>query len=1581
MSAPRNCATHSFMTQLLACTVGIVLLSPDCSALGSNLATNTATSTNLTVRSSGEYTPPTAAAQKNATPAYSQVSKRDITCPDLPPLLPDNASHTKDIDSWGSITIAQPKIWQFERVSSLLDGLLRDVEGVSMADLTQLDPNAQNAAAVKFVQSALEAGVQYDQAAAVTNGIARQNFQIQSQAQAQHFEADNAYIQLLTQQRNVQTAQLLAAQNTVNSLQPLADAKTISKEQQQDLDAAKSRVASLNTSLATINDSIGKASLSQLAAAPTLQNTTVQAPASGAETHSTFLGFSDFLSKLPQGIQDNLSTSLKAPSLPATKRLDNFITLLYERLSREISVLQDDLVRNPDNVAYMLQFDVGLYPSKKATDHTARVEFQIDCPGCKVYSLYPGQSSYNIGNFSASTKRITLWGNLLTLIGFGASASYRRQQDQIQGSLIQSVYTAGFQDGMNDDNDPGNRDMPDGDSAIQKFGWYYGAAPFERTVSPGIRSTFALVTVPRESVDSARDIFGNSSACLPFHVNAAWAKNNNPEDQHTWSSPIGRIGRWTAYPAYIGSNKQLMEKAPKDEADHEPMKNGGLKYLPSVIRKTTSVRLPAAPEELSIVARREKDKLHIVRMEYNTVYADTSAALPSQPAIPALPLAGVTTSSATPAATAPPATATPALNPFVPCLPRQCAGMLLRLDRPIDPNLVVTVRSEPLKRVRDSRGRATSILPATQSGSDIAAQLNSNALTVGGNLLLKAVQVDRSLLESDKVEPNSWFPINSNELFLNIARDLATDYEFPVIQITDPSGTLVIPHDLSKGSTELIINGLRMRPQSRIGVERELLRTYASEQAVRAFQIVNKVSCPSDDEVLNHKKLCVDSKEYKELLESEKYKKVLESKPPYDDAPITAGPYPYSTYIPLFLPDTLPKRLYARIGETGEEILIGFLPHQPGETDGPKFHRVGWREGHTQVILEDRDLDFAWSLSCYVQGDELACHLPRPAIQQVYNGYGTICPTAFFCPGAKESAKPLQESISALSDSLKEAAAKKYIQENPGKELDLNSDAVKAIAAAIGLPATPTATPSLDYFVKVLSFTLHEFKATNGIPRVFEKAYVPTLQVWVNQSDTDENQVFYNAEPARIDFFPLSEEYWKRSPFKAWHFKSATPKSVTVEGCNYLSKNDPVPKGQTTHERTLLGLLFSPEPDPLQFPYEKLPGCANFTVPTLGLTRNQVVFEIDASDHSDHWSFPTPFAIPTYRLAPQFAKPLIQPVFPKFDATKSLQQRPTSWVIDFATKQMLCGDRLEWPGNLVIENRTPADPKSENINVERLIGLIPLSPDCHESKDWNADDLAGRFHLRLRIPIGQIQNIPDEVSLVRDSDRGTIVVAALPNLRRLVFPTELTVDALSDTQFTLRGENASVIAAVVLQNGTSTAIFPASSGVDFSLVSLPAAKDDKSAATDNPAAGTEASSKTVVTKSKDSTHVEVTESSKSAPAKPPAAPKPGKPDPSAADAASSPKALTPGTYTLLPLVQVGQHSEGKKDKSGKPTPLIPDYMLLTVTDGKGKPLIFTVPEPKKPAAAKPDTPPPATCTAPCVLQPCLTNCAPATPKP
>ena len=65
-------------------------------------------------------------------------------------------------------------------------------------------------------------------------------------------------------------------------------------------------------------------------------------------------------------------------------------------------------------------------------------------------------------------------------------------------------------------------------------------------------------------------------------------------------------------------------------------------------------------------------------------------------------------------------------------------------------------------------------------------------------------------------------------------------------------------------------------------------------------------------------------------------------------------------------------------------------------------------------------------------------------------------------------------------------------------------------------------------------------------------------------------------------------------------------------------------------------------------------------------------------------------------------------------------------------------------------------------------------------------------------------------------------------------------------------------------------------------------------------------------------------------------------------------------------------------KAAKPIPI---YMPLNVTDEKGKELIFTVADTKKPAAATPAaTPPPTTttCAVPCLMMPCVASCpAPA----
>jgi hypothetical protein len=731
-----------------------------------------------------------------------------------------------------------------------LDGLLRDVEGVSLTDLTQLDPNAQNAAAIKFVQSALEVGVQYDQAAALNAQNVLSTFRAQQGSQLQQLNAYNSYLETLTAQRNSLATQLAAATNQVNALQALQATGTATPAQAAELLAAQASVQSLSSSLSTTNTLIsGAGAPPALTSPPTLVGTGVTAPASGSPMSSSLMGFSDVLNNLPAGVKNNLSTALGNPTLPATKRLDNFITLLYERLAREVSVLQDDLMRDPENEAFLLQFDVGLYPSKRATDHVARVEFDLNCPGCKIYSLYPGMSAYNIANYTGSSKRTTLWGNVLTLLGFGLSASYRRQVDTLQGGLIQSVYTAGFQNGVLDTARDYSREdkgqYPGKESAAfagQSFGWYYGQAPTEKVVTPGIRTTFAMLTVPRELIRNTKDGFGNVHACLAFDINGAWARRDNPTLQHSYFSALGDAAKVTSFPAYYPLHHPLYT--------HDDEK--------SYVFKRASVTLPAVAEDAPLVARREHQKLHVIRMEYNTVYAPppepsstpppTSTTVSTSSNSTASPMTSTSTSSSgtstttttttttssapsDKSATPPPATPPTYANLYpLPCPKYECSALLIRLDRPIDPNLVVTVNGQSLQRVRDWRGRATSVLPAAQSGSDLSAQAAASGTTFS-----KQLQDGRSLLESDKFEANSWFPLNSRDLLLNVSKSVATEEEFPIIQVAEPGGTVTIPYDLQRSTTELLINHFRIKPQTCESISETILRNYGPDIAPPAL--------------------------------------------------------------------------------------------------------------------------------------------------------------------------------------------------------------------------------------------------------------------------------------------------------------------------------------------------------------------------------------------------------------------------------------------------------------------------------------------------------------------------------------------------------------------------------------------------------------------------------------------------------------------------------------------------------------------------------------------------------------------------
>lgn len=940
-----------------------------------------------------------------AVPAPAVILADPAPVPAPPPLPPPQAPpppNDQEARKWGEITVGQPKIWQYERVNSLLDGLLRDVEGISTSDLIGLDPNTPNGAAVKFVQSMLEIGVQYNQGAAVSNKIALQNYATAQSVASTQIQANSAYLQQLNQQRDTLSKQLADAMELNRGLQTQlattlldpnsTDYKALVARQQ----AAANEVASLQSDLTSVNSQITAASTTTMPAAPNLTSTTGGTAPESANTFGSFLG------NLPPDLTKNIVSQLQSPSLPATKRMDNFITLLYERLAREISVLQDDVMRDPDNVPFLVQFDVGLYPASQAQNHVAAVEFTMNCEGCKVYAIYPGQSSYNLANYEGTSKRYSLWGALQTLVGFGISGDYRRQTDTLRGDLVQSVYISGFEEGAKSEDRVGNKGIE------QRFGWYYGSAPFETRVTPGIRTTFAIISIPRNTLKTCLDeipdvqaVTASPVTCLKkgeevelegahkqdepkqmlLHVkaHADWVQRDNPyrQDPHHWYWP----GWWAG--SDVGNDKG------------------------QGIRRDLKIGLPGtdAIEITPSIVFKERERLHVTGLEYNPVYfslpSDTKTIPPTPVISPGTTQASATgtgsgnsaviitgagsanvSSSGTGGSTAtatvslpPPATSTPSASgpstadALTGCMQYECAALLVKLAEPIDPNLAVSVKGIPLRRVRDWRGRATSILPPVQSASD------TTPTPAGG--AGSAAQPQRTenasssaLLEADRLGPDTWMEVDSHRLLINVSKNLAGTSSFPTIQIIDPTKrTFFLPDNLDQGFSEITINDFHLPVRND-----EQLRRY-----IRSHFVVSGNASGSGQYRLN-----------------------------------PSGPYAYGTFLPLFLPQRDPEKIDAYLGESGVQILIDLVNDPLLGSSQQSRNKHTWLPSRTQVILEDTDLDFAWSLTCYVQGPDLVCDVPWKEIQRTYKILSELCPRdGTGCPSITKASDDFP-SISSL---------------------------------------------------------------------------------------------------------------------------------------------------------------------------------------------------------------------------------------------------------------------------------------------------------------------------------------------------------------------------------------------------------------------------------------------------------------------------------------------------------------------------------------------------------------------------------------
>ncbi len=99
----------------------------------------------------------------------------------------------------------------------------------------------------------------------------------------------------------------------------------------------------------------------------------------------------------------------------------------------------------------------------------------------KAVELIPKQTSININGVQEKIKSTFLSGAFSWLFGLGVRGQYERQSDLYEQYLHQEIYSSAFGKDTN------------------LFGWTFGPIPGTKRVAPGIRSTYAVITVPKEA--------------------------------------------------------------------------------------------------------------------------------------------------------------------------------------------------------------------------------------------------------------------------------------------------------------------------------------------------------------------------------------------------------------------------------------------------------------------------------------------------------------------------------------------------------------------------------------------------------------------------------------------------------------------------------------------------------------------------------------------------------------------------------------------------------------------------------------------------------------------------------------------------------------------------------------------------------------------------------------------------------------------------------------------------------------------------------------------------------------------------
>ena len=162
----------------------------------------------------------------------------------------------------------------------------------------------------------------------------------------------------------------------------------------------------------------------------------------------------------------------------------------------------------------------------------------------RALDVIPRQSALNVNETYATANKKNFLGVLKLLSGIGLQVNYQRERQLYEQFLQQEIFASGFGKGR------------------EEFGWTFGPQPGSKRVSPGLRTTYAVLAVPRYA--SALDIEVEG---------VAYPRKKTPDYSYRKDEPGNQLVTHESFVVRIPN--EITENFWVDTVDYTPVTSGG----------------------------------------------------------------------------------------------------------------------------------------------------------------------------------------------------------------------------------------------------------------------------------------------------------------------------------------------------------------------------------------------------------------------------------------------------------------------------------------------------------------------------------------------------------------------------------------------------------------------------------------------------------------------------------------------------------------------------------------------------------------------------------------------------------------------------------------------------------------------------------------------------------------------------------------------------------------------------------------------------------------------------------------------